>query len=79
MASVDHIQLNLESETLNANMVKDLVVQELVTQQLVTQAQCDDFCQRWQVIIIKNGWFKSWVNKFKKTPEMWSYKIVRFE
>ena len=79
MATVDGMLLQLESETQNANIVKEIVLDELINQSLITEEQAKEFNEKWQVIIVKNSWFTSWMKKFKRSESDWSYKIVQFE
>lgn len=80
MATIDSTLVEIDSITMNANIVKDLVLGQLLIDKLITPEQASDYQTKWQVIVIKKSWFKSWVDKFgKKDIDAYVYKYVKFE
>ena len=78
MAQIDAMQLELDSYTENANLVRDMVLLRLLKDKVITDEQADVYSDKWVVVCVKNTWFKHWMNKFSK-KEGWSYKFVKFE
>jgi hypothetical protein len=69
----------LESDTLNANAVKETVLEKLISEKILTKEVAEEFADKWQVIIVPPSWFKRWANKFGITDNDSRYKIVKFE
>lgn len=66
---MDSYLLEMEQDVQNYNVVKELVVNKLVDEGLVSQEDGEDFIDRCQIIVVKNGWFKRWCSKFSKGNE----------
>lgn len=79
MENVEGVLLSLPSNTVNANMVKDSVIRRLWKDGAITEEQADEYSESWGVIIIKNGWFKTWVKKFTKDADTWEYRFIKLE
>ena len=77
---IDNIQLNLDNYTVNYNSVKEVVLSRLLLDSIITEEVAQKYSENWQIIIIKNSWFKRWVSKFNKPQkEEYSIKYVKFE
>ena len=82
MAQIDSMLLEIESYTENANGVKDAVLARLQADKIITDEQAKEYAEKWQIIIIKKGWFKRWMNAFDKDKgesANYQFKYVRFE
>jgi hypothetical protein len=74
---MDSYLLEMEQDVQNYNVVKDLVVNKLVDEGLMSQEDGEDFIDRCQIIVVKNGWFKRWCSKFSKGNEgMYTVRIL---
>jgi len=83
---IDNMLLELESYIENANAVKNMIINQMVKKGDLNEERSLDYLDNWQIIIIKNQWYKRWFNKFKskyghsdKDINGWSYKLVKFE
>jgi len=80
MAQIDGMLLEIESLTKDANGVKEAVLGRLLTNKIITEEQAKEYSEKWQIIIIKRGWFKRWMYAFNKAESSnYQYKYVRFE
>ena len=74
---MDSYLMEMEQDVQNYNVVKELVVNKLVDEGLVSQKDGEDFIDRCQIIVVKNGWFKRWCSKFSKGNEnMYTVRIL---
>jgi hypothetical protein len=74
---MDSYLLEMEQDVKNYNVVKDLVIAKLVDEGLMSQEDGEDFIDRCQIIVVKNGWFKRWCSKFSKGNEsMYTVRIL---
>lgn len=72
--------ITLEEDTLNANVVKELVIQKLYKDGMLNEEQALTYIEKWQVVIFKPTWFKRWMEKFVTTnKDSYRYKYVKFE
>jgi hypothetical protein len=72
--------ITLEEDTLNANVVKELVIQKLYDNGVIDDEQAKAYVEKWQVIVYKPTWFKRWMEKFITTnKDTYRYKYVKFE
>jgi len=71
--------LNVAENTKNANGVKEIVLARLLLDKIITKEQYTKYSENYQVIVVKAGWFKTWMKVFNKKSENWYYKYVRFE
>ena len=72
--------ITLEEDTLNANVVKELVIQKLYDNGVLDDEQAKAYIEKWQVIVYKPTWFKRWMEKFITTnKDTYRYKYVKFE
>jgi membrane peptidoglycan carboxypeptidase len=73
----------IEGFTENANSVKELVLSKLYTDGIITMEQYNEYCDLYQVIVIKSSWFKKWKSIFKpnekKDEGVYQFKYVKFE
>ena len=79
MGTIEGMLVSLPEYIENANNTKEIVLAQLLIDEVITQEQYDKYTQNYQVIIVKNNWFKTWVKKFNKEPEAYSLKFVKFE
>lgn len=77
--SIDKYMLDIDSNTKNANMIKDMVLDRLRTDGLITKEQATEYMNKWQMILIKASWFKRWMNAFNREQDGYYYKLVKFE
>lgn len=70
---MDIEQVNLESNTKNANLVKELVLVTLLNNKDITEEAYNKYITTHEVIILKRGWFKSLMSK---NNDAWVYKII---
>ena len=74
---MDSQLLEMEQDVQNYNVVKELVINKLIDEGLVSQKDGEDFIDRCQIIVVKNGWFKRWCSKFSKGNEsMYTVRIL---
>ena len=66
---MDSYLLEMEQDVQNYNVVKEIVVAKLIDEGLMSQEDGEDFINRCQIIVVKNGWFKRWCSKFSKGNE----------
>ncbi len=60
---MDQQLLQLETDMLNYQKVKELVLQKLVAENLLDQDDADEFDERCQVLVYKGNWFSKWFDK----------------
>ena len=81
MAQIDSYLLSMETHTQNANGVKEMVLARLLSDKVITNEQAEMYATKWQVIVIKYGWFERWrktlSNGYK--AEEYGFKYVPFE
>lgn len=79
MAIIDNILVNIESEVLNSNTIKDIVLDRLLQDKLISEQQFDDYSNNWQIIIVKKSWFKKWKdNLLENDKNDYMYQFVKF-
>ena len=80
MAQVDSYLLSIEGNTQNANSIKEMVIRRLLNDKAITEEKAKEYTEKWQIIIIKCGWFERWLKTLsgRKTDD-YIYKYVRFE
>jgi putative heme iron utilization protein len=77
---IDSELIELESNTKNANSVKEIVIATLLENGIINEEQASEYVNNWQVIIFKRSWFERWANFFKKDDlNAYQYKFVKFE
>jgi len=82
MAQMDSELLSMESNIENANSVKEIVLAQLLSDKVITEEQAEIYATKWQVIVIKYGWFERWFKTLTKSwikAEEYGFKYVRFE
>lgn len=60
---MDQQLLQLETDMLNYQKVKELVLQKLVAENLLDQDDANEFDERCQVLVYKGNWFSKWFDK----------------
>jgi len=74
---MDSYLMEMEQDVQNYNVVKELVINKLVDEGLMSQEDGEDFIDRCQIVVVKNGWFKRWCSKFSKGNEsMYTVRIL---
>lgn len=74
---MDSYLLEIEQDVQNYNVVKEVVVAKLVEEGLLSEEDGEDFVDRCQVVVVKNGWFKRWCAKFSKgTEDRYAIRIL---
>ena len=77
---MDSRLITIEEDTLNANVVKEIVIQKLYDNGVIDDEQAKAYVEKWQVIVYKPTWFKRWMEKFVTTnKDTYRYKYVKFE
>ena len=81
MAQMDSQLLETERDTKNANSVKETVLAQLLSDKVITNEQAEMYATKWQVIVIKYGWFQRWLKTLTngQKAEDYCFKYVRFE
>ena len=83
MAAIDNQILSIETDTIHANKVKELVLGSLIRQGLISQEDGMDYVERFQVVIFKGSWFKRFFDKYVKNGtnsiDGYFYRIVEME
>jgi len=79
MSVLDSNLVSIECDTINANLVKDIVLERLEKDGVITNVQALEYSEKWQVIVMKTNWFKRWLDKYKMTKDSYQYKYVKFE
>jgi len=78
---IDSTLLEMENLTKEANGVKAMTIERLLRDGIITQEKADEYREDWQIIVIKQGWFKRWLNKYlpNGNPNEYIFKIVNFK
>jgi hypothetical protein len=72
--------ITLEEDIRNANLIKEAVISRLYKDGVLNDEQATTYNEKWQVVIIKPTWFKSWMEKFIPTnTNSYRYKYIKFE
>ena len=77
--TIENQLLQVPDNTVNANLVKDIVIQRLLDDGVITEEQANEYSEKWQMIVIKTNWFKRWMEKFGMSKDSYQYKFVKFE
>ena len=72
--TIDSVLLNMEDNVNNANTVRDLVIGKLLEDKAINKETADNYMNNWQVIVIKNSWFKRIFS-----GEGWRYVFVKLK
>jgi hypothetical protein len=73
---IDSQILSLEQDTKNYNVVKEVVINQLIQEGLLSDEDGEDFINRCQVVVVKNGWFKTWCTKLGFNKDDYSIRIL---
>lgn len=67
--------------TKNANICKEMIIDKLFKDGIINQEIASEYAEKYQIIIVKNSWFKTWMDKFLKdsNKDTYSFKLVKFE
>lgn len=78
---IDSLLLEIEKYTENANGVKEIVIARLLFDKIITEEQAKEYSEKWNIVIIKNGWFTRWAKSFgrDKNSDDYTYKYLKFE
>lgn len=77
---IDSTALRLGDNTKNANRTKTAVLKRLLKDEVITEEQFKEYNEKWNVIIVKKGWFKTWMEKFTDGESKdYIFKYVKFE
>jgi len=69
--------IELEQDTVNYNVVKEIVIKKLIEEGSLSKEEGEEFIDRCQVVVVKNGWFQRWCTKFAKgTEEKYTVRIL---
>ena len=79
MKQIDGNLLKMEEKTKLANEIKEMVLSQLVRLELLPSDVAEEFCEEWQIIMVKSGWFKTWCNKFNQGQDGYMLRIVNFK
>ena len=80
MGTIDGMLMEIDDNIKNANIVKESVLNRLQLDGLISETQASDYTEKWQVIIVKKSWFRSWADKHTKGDKNGYYfKFVKFE
>jgi len=81
MAQMDSQLLSIEEDTKNANTVKELVISRLLSDKVITEEQAEKYAIKFQIIVVKYGWFERWFKTLTRgqKAESYHYKYVNFE
>lgn len=79
--TLDQAILNLEENTINANSVKNAIFKKLYQDKIITEEQYEELVIKYNIIIVKKGWFKIWLEKREKNenPDAYIYKVIEME
>lgn len=68
--------MDINSETINANVIKNIVLGQLAADKIITNDEANIYGQNWQILIVKKTWFTKMISKAKSSTEDWFYKYV---
>lgn len=77
--TTDSTLIEIPDLVANANIVKEMVLNRLEHDGVITKRQEKEYNESWQIIVIKNGWFKTWAKKWQKDESKYSYKYLKFD
>ena len=79
--TLDSQLISMEENILNATTVKDMTLLRLFNDKVITEEQFKEYSEKWQIILIKNGWFKRWIKVFgdNKNKEDYQFRYVKIE
>ena len=83
MSIIDNQVLTIETDTIHANKVKDLVLASLIKQGLISEEDGMDYAERFHVMIYKGSWFKRFFDKYIKNDtnsmDGYFYRVVEMQ
>ena len=81
MSTIDSQTISMESDTLNANIVKLTVIEKLLINGIITEDQAEEYTVNWNIIIVKRNWFKRYFGKPTNSDDGngYVYRYVNFE
>lgn len=66
----------LEGDTKNANMVKEMVLQQLLKDNHIAETVYSEYSTYWNIIITKRSWFNK-LFALKKIKDSWVYNYIK--
>lgn len=77
---IDGQLLELENDSKNAEVVKELLIGQLVKDGYLTDEESIDIVNTYQVLVYKPTWFPSLMKRLGITDtNKWRYRIVKFD
>ena len=74
MGTLDSNLVNIEADTKDANVVKDMVLKQLKKDKLISEDEYNTYSIDWHILIYKSSWFK----KLNPKDPQWFYKFLKF-
>ncbi len=75
---MDTIQVDLENWVKNANYAKEAILMQLLKDNILTNEQYDLYSTDYNIILIKESWFKKYFSKLiNKDTNSWIYKVIK--
>ena len=81
MSPIDTQLVSMESDTLNANIVKLTVIEKLFNNGVITEEQADEYTVNWNIVIVKRSWFKRFfgIKNNEGDEKGYIYRYVNFK
>lgn len=67
---------NLESDTKNANVIKEMILKQLLNDNHIAETVYSEYSTHWNIIITKRSWFKQ-LFALKKIKDDWVYSYIK--
>jgi hypothetical protein len=74
--TIDSFIMDLENNIYNANLCKEIVLNKLLLDGVITDKQYDEYCIQWNIIIVKESWYKKFFKSDNKNG--YFFKYVKF-
>lgn len=79
MGQIDGFLLEIEENTKNANLVKEIVLESLAKHDVITQEVATEYSEKWNIVILKRSWFEKWFKTFHPNgKDGYIYKFLKF-
>lgn len=77
--AIDNQLLTLEADLENLNLAKTVVLERLLKDKIISKEQYTNYLEDWNIIIVKDSWFKEWFKKLKKdNPSKKDAYVIRY-
>ena len=82
---IDDMILNLDANHMNFDCVKSIILYRLLQDKKITKEIFETYNTKWNIIIVKKNWFKSWAQKFwgskikDENISDYQFRFVKFE